>query len=236
MEKKVLKNYLNQDKKKNISILGFIRNHPVNKVLQEGDTILSLGLSDCLWAYISSNDKQELQNIIENFDYETNYFASLENWMIPIVTKDKEIDWQLSTYRYILPDHLKVDSVSYLIKELDETDAEYIYNNINYKDFTSVDYIKERIQNGVSAGIFKDDELAAWGLTHDDGALGFLHVKPDFRGQGYGKNIIKALIQKRRKLNKPVFANIEPDNIKSKNLFISLGFLFDREISWIKVR
>lgn len=235
MKKQLLNNHLKEDKKKNISILGFIQNYPVNKILQEGNTFLILGESDCLWAYISSNNEKELKNIIKKFDYETKYFASLEEWMIPIVTKDKQIDWELNTYQYILPKHEKINSLSYSIKELDVSYAEYIYNNLNYQALTSVDYIKERIKNGISAGIFENSKLAAWGLTHDDGALGFLHVISEFRGKGYGKNIVKALIKKKRELEQPVFANIEPQNIKSKKLFTTLGFSLDKEISWVKV-
>ncbi|GAB6098140.1 hypothetical protein JCM16358_00190 [Halanaerocella petrolearia] len=235
MKRRVLNSHLKKNRKKNISILGFIQNYPVNKIIQEGSTFLILGESDCLWTYISSNDEKELGKIIKKFDYETKYFASLEEWMIPIVTRDKQIDWELNTYRYILPKHEKINSLSYSIKELNTTHAEYIYNNLNYQALTSVDYIKERIENGISAGIFENGELAAWGLTHDDGALGFLNVIPEFRGKGYGKNIVKSLIKKKRKLDQPVFANIEPQNIKSKNLFTTLGFSLDREISWVKV-
>ena len=235
MKRRVLDNHLRKNKKKNISILGFIQNYPVNKIIQEGNTFLILGESDCLWTYISSNNEKEFKKIIKKFDYETNYFASLEEWMIPIVTKDKQTDWELNAYRYILPKHEKINSLSYSIKALNKSHAEYIYNNLNYQAFTSVDYIKERIENGISAGIFENGELISWGLTHDDGALGFLHVISEFRGKGYGKNIVKALIKKKRELNQPVFANVEAQNIKSKNLLTTLGFSLDREISWIKV-
>ncbi|MFP4020284.1 MAG: hypothetical protein ACOCWP_02590 [Halanaerobium sp.] len=33
-----------------------------------------------------------------------------------------------------------------------------------------------------------------------------------------------------------IFLNVEPDNLKAKILFYSLGFEFDRMISWIKLK
>lgn len=236
MNKQTLNNYLMKHKEKNISILGFIENYPISKIFKEGDTILILGDSDYLWAYISSDNKKEIKRIMEKFNFETKYFASLENWMIPIITKDKEIDWKLSTYRFILPKNVKIDSLDYPVRKLSISDANYIYDNSTYKEFTSVDYINERIKKGVSVGISKNNELVGWGLTHDDGALGFLHVIPKFRGKGYGKNIVKALIKKKRELGKSVFLNVEAQNIKAKSLYTNLGFLLDREISWVKVK
>jgi len=235
MEKQILNNHLRNHKKKNISILGFIENYPVSKVIKEGDTVLILGESDCLWSYISSDCKKELEDIMKKFDFKTKYFASLEKWMVPIIISDRKVDWELNTYRYILPKHIEIDSLDYSIRELDTSYAKYIYDNSNYQDFTSVDYIKERIRKGVSAGIFEDGELAGWGLTHDDGALGFLHVVSKFRGKGYGENIVKSLIEKKRELERPVFANVELQNIKAKKLLTGLGFSFDREISWVKL-
>jgi ribosomal protein S18 acetylase RimI-like enzyme len=35
---------------------------------------------------------------------------------------------------------------------------------------------------------------------------------------------------------KDIFLNVEPDNFKAKKLFSSLGFEFDRMISWIKLK
>jgi 8-oxo-dGTP diphosphatase len=194
------------------------------------------GRSDHLWAYISSADPRECRILIQKFNFATRYFASLENWMLPLIKKRKKLEWELDTLRYILPDYVKIDDPAYNIKELKPEHGEDIFQNTNYQEFTSVDYIKERIETGISGGIFEDEKLVAWGLTHDDGALGFLHVLPDFRRKGLGSEIVKYLINKKRSYNEPVFANIEPDNIKAINLVEKLGFVFDREIYWIKIQ
>jgi len=90
--------------------------------------------------------------------------------------------------------------------------------------------------NDISAGILIDKQLVAWGMTHDDGSLGFLHVLKEYRSRGYGKSILLDLIHQRRKEGKPVFGNVEPENIKSIKLASKLGFTFDQQSSWIKLR
>lgn len=230
-----LNKQLRKNRKRNISILGFIENYPVIKVLKEGETVLIMGKSDNLWAYISSNSKEELEEILKNFKYETKYFASLEKWMVPIVTKGKEADWKLTTYRYIFPYDIQVKPQSQKVKELDISYANYIYNHSNYQKFTSTEYIKDRINKDAAVGLFDKGKLTAWGLTHDDGALGFLHVLSEYRGNGYGKEIVKTLINKKRELEKPVFANVEPQNIQAKRLLTDLGFVVDEEIRWVKI-
>ena len=81
----------------------------------------------------------------------------------------------------------------------------------------------------------KKDKLVAWGLTHDDGALGSLHVLDEYRKKGYGKEILISLIHQNRKLGKTSFAQIEEKNVKAINLAVRLGFLKDRRVSWIKL-
>ena len=122
------------------------------------------------------------------------------------------------------------------IRELKNKDANLIFAHSHYQDFTSKAYIKERIATDCSAGIFINEELAAWSLTHDDGAVGFIHVREDFRENGYAHLILEKLIKSKRENVKDVFLNVEPDNLKAKKLFYSLGFEFDRLISWLKLK
>ena len=81
-----------------------------------------------------------------------------------------------------------------------------------------------------------NNNLVAWGFTHDDGALGFLHVLDDFRNKGYGIDILLVLIQMRKKEKKPIFGNIVPENIASTKLITKLGFKLDCKTSWIKLK
>ncbi|KAB2849155.1 MAG: GNAT family N-acetyltransferase [Ignavibacterium sp.] len=81
----------------------------------------------------------------------------------------------------------------------------------------------------------KKNKLVAWGLTHDDGALGSLHVLDDYRKKGYGREILLSLIHQNRKLGRISFAQIEEKNQKAINLVEQLGFVKDRLVNWIKL-
>ena len=229
-------NSLLKDPIRNISVLGFFENYPLEKVFQVGDSFLLLGESDHLWGYISSHSSSELTKIFEKYQIDARYFASVEDWMKPIISEDSEVEWELITLRYVLPDNHEIVPSSRKTCTLDTSLVDYIFNHSDYQAFTSKEYIKDQIERGVSAGIIEGNALVAWGLTHDDGALGFLHVLPEFRGKGYGKAITSSLIYEKKKENKPIFLNVEPNNINSINLVNKMGFVFDREISWVKIR
>lgn len=81
-----------------------------------------------------------------------------------------------------------------------------------------------------------NNKLVAWGLTHDDGSLGFLQVLDAHRNKGLGQQILLELIRQKRELKEAVFGNIIPENLVSKHLVEKLGFEIDRKMSWIKLK
>ena len=163
------------------------------------------------------------------------YYFSVEDWMIPLILKHGVTDWIMTTNRYILSESIFLLPPKNEIVKLDHSKASYIFENSDYKDYISIEYTAERLSNDISAGILINNKLVAWGFTHDDGALGFLHVLEEYRGNGYGSDILSGLIQMRREVKKPVFGNVVPGNIASVKLLTKLGFEFDRSVSWIKL-
>jgi 8-oxo-dGTP diphosphatase len=235
MDLNKLKAALDKDRQRNISILGFIENYPPQSVFQYRSSYAVIGKSDYHWVYLSGSNKYELEELLINIPAHINHFASLEEWMVPIVTNHKRTKWKLSTIRYILPEEIEIQGISKKVKLLDESYAEYIYLNSKYKEFTSLPYIKERIEIGPAIGIIENNQLISWALTHDDNSLGFLHVMPECRNKGYAVNVLKALIYHKRKSLAPVYANIEPHNSSAINLVTKLGFRPDQKIYWLEV-
>jgi ribosomal protein S18 acetylase RimI-like enzyme len=225
-----------KDPLRNIAMLGFFSNYPAEMELRQGDSILLLGRSDHLWAYISCNNAEDLAGLLEKCPAGTKFFASIEDWMKPVIAKDTGIEWELATLRYYLPDDQPVRIAKAEIIRLDVSYVSYIFNHSHYKFYTSEEYIRARMEKGVSSGIVTDGKLAAWALTHDDGSLGFLHVLPEFRNRGYAGEVLADLISKKRNEKKPVFANIEPGNTAAINLVRKIGFIVDRKTSWIKLK
>ncbi len=230
-----IKAILDQKPLQSLPLKGFFSNYPVKKQLKHGDVVLVCGKSDYVWAYLCGDNPEDLLSVLEKFDFETLYFANVEEWMLPVLTHSRKIEWKLSTHRYYLPDNHTLDQPEHFSKSLEANMAPYIFSRSAYKDFTSEEYIGERLDRDVSAGIWIDGELVGWGLTHDDTSLGFLHVVPDYRGQGLGESLLRFLVNEKQIRQKPVFVNIEPHNHQSINLVKKLGFLFDREVSWIKL-
>lgn len=230
-----LKSILNLKPMRNVATLGFFNNYPVLDYFTEGGSVLILGKSDNLWAHLISNSERELDTLLNEDGEKIKYYFSVEDWMIPLILKHGVTDWIMTTNRYILSESIFLLPPKNEIVKLDHSKASYIFENSDYKDYISIEYTAERLSNDISAGILINNKLVAWGFTHDDGALGFLHVLEEYRGNGYGSDILSGLIQMRREVKKPVFGNVVPGNIASVKLLTKLGFEFDRSVSWIKL-
>ncbi|MBS4014064.1 MAG: GNAT family N-acetyltransferase [Bacteroidetes bacterium] len=226
---------LNNDPIQNMAVIGFFGNYKLDNFYQKDKSFLLLGSSDYTWAYCSVQNKEDLETLIENMDYETSYFANVEDWMLPILTKEKRIEWRLTTERLYIPEGKEVEPSEIECKHIDKALAGFIYSNSAYKDFTSVEYICDRLIKDISAGYFVDGELVGWALTHDDSSIGFLNIIQQYRGQGIGENILRYLTTERIKTNRPAFVNIESQNIQTKKMLAKIGYEFDRKVSWVKL-
>nr|MBP7462397.1 GNAT family N-acetyltransferase [Candidatus Delongbacteria bacterium] len=131
----------------------------------------------------------------------------------------------------IFPHH-SLDS----IRPLSQQDAAYLYENYLYQGVTSVDYIKDRIRYGPGAGIDQDGILVAWALTHDDSAIGMMHVLEPYRRRGYAYELTVWMIHRIRRLGRIPFVQIEEANIQSIQLALKLGFVPDRRVHWLEIR
>jgi 8-oxo-dGTP diphosphatase len=218
-----------------LPVKGFFRNYPLEKIYQEGDFVLMCGTSDYQWAYLCGDNPEELFGVIEKFGFATLYFANVEEWMFPMLTQIHRIDWKLTTHRYYLFQNTIIFPPDEEFFPLEPDMAKIIFEQSAYRDYTSEGFIRDRLEKDISIGLMKEGQLAGWGLTHDDGSLGFLNVLPKWQGQGLGESILKGLIIKKREQKLPVFVNVEPHNIKSIGLVKKLGFSMDRQVSWVKL-
>ncbi len=225
---------LKRDEITNISTIGFIENNPITEVVEINNSYLIKGTSDVEWVYVVCNNENDLRSLLDKSANNT-YFASVEDWMIPIIIENKKAEWILATMRYYLPNDVEVPESKKEVIQLTKDHIGFIISQSNYKQFLTPAYVEERITKSISAAIFKRDKLVAWGLTHDDGALGSLHVLDEYRKKGYGKEILISLIHQNRKIGKMSFAQIEERNINAARLVEHLGFLKDRLVSWVKL-
>jgi 8-oxo-dGTP diphosphatase len=231
-----LKRNLVKDPVRNSSTLGFIENNPIIEILSEGSSYIIKGISDREWIYIASENKEEFRNLLTKLYLTDKYFASLENWMIPEVLKRGQIDWQLTTMRYYLPESVEFPENRIEIAKLKKEDSVYIRDKSHYKQFLPIEYLEQRINNSFSAGIKENDKLVAWAITHDDGAIGALHVLDDYRNKGYAAGIVIYMSRKIRDAGRIPIAQIEEKNNPAIKLFEKLGFVKDRRVTWLMLK
>lgn len=232
---KIAEDTLMKDKKNNISIINFIKNNQILSVDIEGDSVMIKGESDRRWIYISSQDEGELKKLMNKINKNDDNFAAIDEWMIPILVEKKNVLWDLSVVQFYLSEDVQIPAPKYKTVPLIITDAHTVYENSLYKDYISVEYVAERIQKGISAGLHDNSELVSWAVIQDDGAIGFLHTLSDYRKKGYGLSVTLSIIEKLRKNGELPFAYVEVSNKKSMNLLLKLGFIENKRVHWFQI-
>ncbi len=227
---------LEEDKLNNISIINFIKNNPLTSIEIVGNSVLVKGKSDREWIYISCNNEDELNVIKNKLNNDDANFGAIDDWMITTLAQGKKIIWDIPVQQFYLPDNINLPPVNYETLPLTIGDSQAIYNNYNLKEFISIEYITQRIRKGISAGIYKDNKLVSWGITQDDGAIGFLHILDNYREKGYGYKVVLSMVYKLVKNRNLPFAYIEPSNEKSINLFLKLGFKKNKRAHWFQIK
>lgn len=219
----------------NISMLGFFSKHQPLQILQHGKSVMAKGHSDEDWWYLSLKKSKDFDWFLEQTDAKDRYIATIDDEILAKVKERFTCKWVLSCDRLYLPNEVNVPDTYMEVTSVHENDAEHIYSNSNYKAYTSVDYIKEQIAQGPSSGYRIDGVLAGWVLTHDDSAMGMLHVLDVYRRRGIANALVIDLVKKIRALGLTPFTYVEPSNQASMNLVKSLGFTIDRPIHWVNI-
>jgi 8-oxo-dGTP diphosphatase len=95
-----------------------------------------------------------------------------------------------------------------------------------------VEYVRARILAWPSCAVRRGGRLVAWGLTHDDGSMGFLHVLDEWRGRGFARAVTAVLA--RRLLDRGIRPHlyIMQDNRASISLTESCGFRRVEDYWW----
>lgn len=227
--------FIKENIKTNLSLLSFIEENPIYSAERAGNSVLIRGISDYAWTYIESNDEEELRGLLKKLTPEDNYFAAISDWIVPHLINKRETLWDIRTHQYYLPKNVVLpDSPSYEILPLLPSDAEYIHNYTPYKVALLPGYLKDRILKGYSASIRQGDQLIAWILTHDDGAIGCLHVLDEFRRKHYGLAVCSRLCNKLRAAGKKPFCYLGTSQTES--FFTKMGFEKTIPVNWLCIK
>lgn len=226
---KLKKNYY-----KNINIINFSKAYPLTRLDFVNDSIILSGTSDNSWTYISLDKENDMDKLMEKLREEDKHIAIFDRSVLDYYESNYEIEWKLSCEKYVYENDKILKSED--VYELTEDDAYYIQENNSYNSFTDIEYIKFRIQNGVGLGIKIHDKLVAWVMTHDDGAIGFMHVLENYRNKGYALKLTNEIIRRLKYIDDLPFVHIEKNNEKSIKLAEKAGFKYFGDVYWIKIK
>jgi 8-oxo-dGTP diphosphatase len=225
--------YLKKDPVKNSNILCFIEDNIITGYQSCGNSILISGLSDREWIYFSSSDITEFKALLKSIIPGSYNFTVTEDWMEPLLLNLFPCRRELNVNKYYFPAGLNLPELHNKIFTLTDTDADKVLEFSEYKDYLSLPYITDRIKRGISGGIYNGDELIGWAITHDDGAIGFLHIEERYRGKGLGTDLTIYMIGKVRQAGRIPFVHIEASNQNSISLAKKLGFRESGKVSWL---
>lgn len=223
------------DETRNCSILNFVRENPVLSIDRVGGSVLVRGRSDQTWIYASSSDPEELGRLARGLTAGDDYYAAIEPWMVPTLRRGREIAWSLSMVRFTLPAGASLPATEGAVEPLSPTDAAAVFEHSDYADYISADYARSRIVIGPAVGVREGGKLVAWGMTQDDGAMGFLHVIDQYRNRGYGRRVTIALAAELRRRDRLPFAYISQTNGPAIALVSGLGFERGGAVQWFRL-
>lgn len=220
--------------------IGFFALHPVEDVVTQGDSVALIGESDQRWAYLVSDDETECRKLLERLREKEHItaYALLEEWMAHILKGSAEIEKELLATRFYYPEGqpLPQPPEGVTLEELSPEETALVYEESEYREYLSQTYLSTLITEGISAGVREENRLVAWGIAHDDLAIGNLHVLPEYRRRGYARAITIALASALREEGFLPTLYIEPGNEPSRRLAESLGFREDRNVVWINLK
>ncbi len=181
--------------------------------------------------------KKGIDNLIEGLDSGEHHFSSIDagtfgrlDGLIGVV--DDHPTWFL---KRPLDEFVDLD-LGVSVSELESGDEEVIDEYWGPGSDDSTDYIRGRMNSGPAYGIWRDGELVAWCLTHyiTDKVinLGFLHVKEDWRRQGFARALTEKLCSYAEKEGLVPVVDIFKDNDASLSLAESMGFVKVVENHW----
>lgn len=218
----------------NINLINSIENYGIIDKHSINNSHLVCVKSDFPWYHLDVNNKEDLIKLLSYFDSGIYYFASVSPKYLEIFNNIGKIDWIFTSVQFYIKKEIKfLQNIP--LPSIPIHLSSFIYENSDYKEFTSIDYIEHRIQQGVSSIFYKDGEPAGWSLTHDDGAIGFLHVLEKFRKRGIAQLITIDMINKVKSTEKIPFVYIKEENYKSLSLVKKLGFIEQKKIAWLKI-
>jgi len=119
------------------------------------------------------------------------------------------------------------------IKEIDISEAGYIFENYEEKETSSVKEIERDIKNRPAYGYYENEKLIGWVLTHSDGQIGVLHIDKEYRKRGIAKKLMQRITKATLQTGRVPGCEVKKDNEASMKVVTSVGFSHTGQEIWI---
>lgn len=107
------------------------------------------------------------------------------------------------------------------LRTLEEADLDFLCAHYGYSER---EYLEQRVRSGVMLGAQIDGRLAGFVGEHIEGALGLLHILPEYRRMGLGAALERAAMRRTMLAGGVPYVQVFPDNQASHRLQRKLGF------------
>ncbi len=226
------KRFLNEEPLKNSYLIAKLDDEDVDLYINDEPEAVLIEYD----GYISMRgEKNSLINLLSELKNKEYRFHAIDNAAFEAVKEVVDIEDDRPTWFFKRP-NTYFEEPDLKVEELEVEDAEVINEYWGLQGSDSTDYIAERIRKAPAYGIRRHGELVAWTLTHyvtDDVLnLGFLHVKRDWRREGFAKDITEHMCKYAEENNQVPVVDIFKTNKPSISLAETLGFQRISEHHW----
>lgn len=226
-----LQQTLIRHQRENMALFNLADEYELIEVVEDNDMLMCCFLSDEAWCHFSHNSSADFLGRTLEASRKDAYLVLTDAEVFAWLKSQYRLAWHISCIRLFMQNSAIVSSQP-LVEALTPGDLGLVYENSDYQQFLSMDYLQQRLMLGGGFCVRVSNQPVAWVMTHDDGSVGMLHVLNEYRGKGYARALVIAMASEIRKKGREVFAHILPSNIPSLRLFASLGFAPCCEVSW----
>lgn len=235
----IIKNLIEEDLLACINAIGRIkyeRGYELYVDKKQNPNYFILKSDGWLTGYSKVEFEEELIEKLIN-QQELDFCGILERYYKKIKSK-KNIVWEEHCWLYYMPKkEIDKSMIKHKVESLKLEDAEEVNKYYTYKSEESLEYIKDCIKNRDTSAIYKEDgELVSWAVVREDGSMGIMYTKEEYRKQGLALSISLDLANKVLKNGDVPYVHIEESNKASMALAKTLGFVRDKRVVWFEIK
>lgn len=170
-------------------------------------------------SYLLSADSVEVEALMLPMFRPTGYLAVHHDYEVPSARQRFGLNTFMSCYQVIYP--ICDTPIWGDVRVLDASFAAQFHARYHLSE--GEEWARSLLSAGRVLGQFVDGRLAGFIGSHPEGAVGMLEVFPEYRRQGIGQNLIRAMAHRWQEKGCTAFAQVDFQNAKSLALQQKLG-------------